>query len=329
MPHLAVFQRGRLAATSLFAVIERTSAQAAGSPPLTITFTSSPPGVGVEAGTGDKASSQVVHVMADATLAAGGARCRGDLELAGVGFAYPARPERPVFRSLSLVFPAGRVACLMGSALPQAAHIAPVPDCPSLVPSRLQAAPPRWWARAAAASRPSSSCCCASTTPPPARCCWMAAMHALCRSPGCARRCAMPHLCVIVSLQCVPTQLPLGVLRCRSSAWSARRPPCLPAPSLTTSRSTAAPRPSRWRPPPSPPTRMALCPSCPTGGCGLGRRVRAAYALCPAANAACAAAGHLACAAGTTPRWARRAPSSAAASGSASPSRAPCCATRR
>lgn len=118
MPHLAVFQQGCVAAASLFAVIERTSAQAspAGTAPITITLTSSQAGAGQ--GKAAPKSSRIVYTAADGQLVPAGASCRGDLELSCVSFAYPARLERPVFQGLSLVFPAG------GDLLPGCLHLA-------------------------------------------------------------------------------------------------------------------------------------------------------------------------------------------------------------
>ncbi|EFN57797.1 hypothetical protein CHLNCDRAFT_51094 [Chlorella variabilis] len=114
MPHLAVFQQGCVAAASLFAVIERTSAQAspAGTAPITITLTSSQAGAGQ--GKAAPKSSRIVYTAADGQLVPAGASCRGDLELSCVSFAYPARLERPVFQGLSLVFPAGKTSALVG-----------------------------------------------------------------------------------------------------------------------------------------------------------------------------------------------------------------------
>lgn len=84
MPHLATFQQGCVAAAGLFGVIERPSAQAPS----------------------DGTASKGAIVLAEAALPPPEV-CRGDLELADVHFAYPARPQRPVFTGLNLVFPAG------------------------------------------------------------------------------------------------------------------------------------------------------------------------------------------------------------------------------
>lgn len=85
MPHLAVFQQGCTAAATLFDVIERKGGQ---------------PGPGTLACPTDAAQNEPPPES-----------CRGDVELAGVCFAYPARPERPIFRGLNLVFPAGGQCC--------------------------------------------------------------------------------------------------------------------------------------------------------------------------------------------------------------------------
>ncbi len=84
MPHLATFQQGCVAAASLFGVIERPSAQAPSS----------------------GAAPNSALVLAEAALPPPEV-CRGDVELADLHFAYPARPQRPVFSGLNLVFPAG------------------------------------------------------------------------------------------------------------------------------------------------------------------------------------------------------------------------------
>lgn len=71
MPHLQVFQNGRLAAASLFRVI---------------------------------AQKPVIDLDAPGTILQ---EVKGDIELEGVDFAYPARPERKVFDNFSLTIPAG------------------------------------------------------------------------------------------------------------------------------------------------------------------------------------------------------------------------------
>ncbi|PRW59338.1 ATP-binding cassette transporter [Chlorella sorokiniana] len=91
MPHLATFQQGCVAAAGLFGVIERKSAQA----------------------TSNRAAPSGALVLAEAALPPPEV-CRGDLELADVHFAYPARPQRPVFSGLNLVFPAGKSSALVG-----------------------------------------------------------------------------------------------------------------------------------------------------------------------------------------------------------------------
>ncbi|KAI7841858.1 hypothetical protein COHA_004387 [Chlorella ohadii] len=91
MPHLATFQQGCVAAASLFGVIERPSAQAPSS----------------------GAAPNSALVLAEAALPPPEV-CRGDVELADLHFAYPARPQRPVFSGLNLVFPAGKSSALVG-----------------------------------------------------------------------------------------------------------------------------------------------------------------------------------------------------------------------
>ncbi|KAL4425508.1 hypothetical protein ABPG75_009524 [Micractinium tetrahymenae] len=60
------------------------------------------------------ASGALVPAVASShpVMPAGG--CRGELELARVSFAYPARPQRSIIRNLSLVFPAGKTSALVG-----------------------------------------------------------------------------------------------------------------------------------------------------------------------------------------------------------------------
>jgi ABC-type multidrug transport system fused ATPase/permease subunit len=110
MPHLAVFQQGCVAAAGLFAVIERKPEQQPGGDALTASFTGSLLGDGVEQ-LKPAPRANVVHVRADSQLAPAAVRCRGDLELAALEFAYPARPGRPIFQGVNLVFPAGRPPC--------------------------------------------------------------------------------------------------------------------------------------------------------------------------------------------------------------------------
>lgn len=84
MPHLATFQQGCVAAAGLFGVIERPSAQV-------VT---------------NSTTANGTLVLAEAALPPPEV-CHGDLELADVHFAYPARPQRPVFSGFNLAFPAG------------------------------------------------------------------------------------------------------------------------------------------------------------------------------------------------------------------------------
>lgn len=110
MPHLAVFKQGCVAAAGLFSVIERAPAQAAGGSggDVVVTFTTGQAGTVGPAKVAPAAkTSQVLYPSDGAQLVPAGAACRGDLELANVTFAYPARPDRPVFSSLNLLFPAG------------------------------------------------------------------------------------------------------------------------------------------------------------------------------------------------------------------------------
>lgn len=92
MPHLAVFQRGCVAAASLFAVIELPPAQQAEVSTL-------------QPGRSPEHFSCGQLALADPSLQQGGVN--GDLELAEVSFSFPSRPERSVLSGLSLVFPAG------------------------------------------------------------------------------------------------------------------------------------------------------------------------------------------------------------------------------
>jgi ABC-type multidrug transport system fused ATPase/permease subunit len=111
MPHLAVFKQGCVAAAGLFTVIERTPAQAssASGDAVVVTFTASQGGaVGPSKVAPAAKSSQVVYTGEDGELVPAGKACRGDLELANITFAYPARPDRPVFKGLNLLFPAGK-----------------------------------------------------------------------------------------------------------------------------------------------------------------------------------------------------------------------------
>lgn len=77
-PNLQFFQKGKAAGASVFAVIARQP------------------------------------VIADTPGASAPTRCEGNMELRSVGFAYPARPENPVFRDFSLRVEAGKTVALVG-----------------------------------------------------------------------------------------------------------------------------------------------------------------------------------------------------------------------
>ena len=77
-PNLQYFQKGKASGASVFAIIARRP------------------------------------VIADTASAAAPAGCEGHLELRNVGFAYPARPENPVFKDFSLRVAAGKTIALVG-----------------------------------------------------------------------------------------------------------------------------------------------------------------------------------------------------------------------
>ena len=77
-PNLQFFQRGKASGASVFAVIART------------------PTIG------------------DAQAQPPPAMCDGSVELRNVHFAYPARPDNPVFRDFSLKVPSGKTVALVG-----------------------------------------------------------------------------------------------------------------------------------------------------------------------------------------------------------------------
>ncbi len=77
-PNLQYFQRGKASGAQVFAVIARQ------------------PNIG------------------DAQAQAPPAACEGNVELHNISFAYPARPENPVFRDFSLRVPSGKTVALVG-----------------------------------------------------------------------------------------------------------------------------------------------------------------------------------------------------------------------
>lgn len=77
-PNLQYFQKGKASGASVFAVIAR---------------------------------RPVIRDMPSATAPAG---CEGRVELRNVGFAYPARPENPVFKDFSLRVESGKTVALVG-----------------------------------------------------------------------------------------------------------------------------------------------------------------------------------------------------------------------
>ena len=77
-PCLQYFQKGKAAGASVFAIISRRP------------------------------------VIADMPSAPTPASCEGRVELRNVGFAYPARPENPVFKDFSLQVPSGKTVALVG-----------------------------------------------------------------------------------------------------------------------------------------------------------------------------------------------------------------------
>ena len=77
-PNLQYFQKGKASGAAVFAVIERQP------------------------------------VIADTPAASPPPSCLGNVELRNVSFAYPARPENPVFRDFSLQVAAGKTVALVG-----------------------------------------------------------------------------------------------------------------------------------------------------------------------------------------------------------------------
>ena len=99
MPHLATFQQGCVAAAGLFAVIERKPAQ--------VNASSDSHDREAAADAAEMQLALAAPVMSGPRQLAPAGGVRGDLELSNISFAYPARPERPVFQGLNLTFPAG------------------------------------------------------------------------------------------------------------------------------------------------------------------------------------------------------------------------------
>ena len=77
-PNLQYFQRGKASGANIFTVIKRKP------------------------------------TVNDAEAQTAPAACNGNVELRNVHFAYPARPENPVFREFSLKVPAGKTIALVG-----------------------------------------------------------------------------------------------------------------------------------------------------------------------------------------------------------------------
>lgn len=77
-PNLQYFQKGKAAGASVFAIIARRP------------------------------------VITDMLSASAPASCEGQVELRNVGFAYPARPDNPVFKDFSLRVASGKTVALVG-----------------------------------------------------------------------------------------------------------------------------------------------------------------------------------------------------------------------
>ena len=77
-PNLQYFQRGKASGASIFTIIKRKP------------------------------------TVNDAEAQAAPAACSGNVELRNVHFAYPARPENPVFKDFCLKVPAGKTIALVG-----------------------------------------------------------------------------------------------------------------------------------------------------------------------------------------------------------------------
>ena len=88
-----------MAAAGLFAVIERKPAQ--------VNASSDSHDREAAADAAEMQLALAAPVMSGPRQLAPAGGVRGDLELSNISFAYPARPERPVFQGLNLTFPAG------------------------------------------------------------------------------------------------------------------------------------------------------------------------------------------------------------------------------